>query len=420
MKITILGTGCIWTKRACASYLINDDIIVDPGSGTLKQLLKSSNKLLHHEKIERIKLILISHYHLDHYFDVVHLMWKIASEKNPNTSATIICPPGGEERIKLLCQLGMSDATYAKLNFEKYIKFIDASKMGTFRYNNFEIKSLKMDHGTTECYGYMIKEDNGKVVSFTGDTNYCPNMQIMLDNSDMAFVDMAGTDISNKHFNIIDGINLMREYKGRCNIVPCHLTSQALDYCIGRINPPKDLMVLDTSLDTPYDFEINKEKENMLEDVNFKFATDKFGKMEGEIVDLQLILTTAASSKSKFPTYCFNVLLHNKEDVVGTVNYSVVPESIESHSGNVSFDLMEGYNLPSVKYECCKLVKNVAKHHKSNILYFTCSPKDEKTRRVYESLGAFLKEIKTYTYMDENNKRQTTEKCIWVWEFNHN
>ena len=40
MKITILGTGCIWTKRACASYLINDDIIVDPGSGTLKQLLK--------------------------------------------------------------------------------------------------------------------------------------------------------------------------------------------------------------------------------------------------------------------------------------------------------------------------------------------------------------------------------------------
>ena len=43
MKITILGTGCIWTKRACASYLINDDIIVDPGSGTLKQLLKTTS-----------------------------------------------------------------------------------------------------------------------------------------------------------------------------------------------------------------------------------------------------------------------------------------------------------------------------------------------------------------------------------------
>ena len=78
MKITILGTGCIWTKRACASYLIDDDIIIDPGSGTLKQLFKSSNTLLHHEKIEKLKLILITHYHIDHYFDIVHLMWKIA------------------------------------------------------------------------------------------------------------------------------------------------------------------------------------------------------------------------------------------------------------------------------------------------------------------------------------------------------
>lgn len=420
MKITILGTGCIWTKRACASYLINDDIIVDPGSGTLKQLLKSSNKLLHHEKIEKIKLILITHYHLDHYFDIVHLMWKIASEKNPNTCATIICPPGGEEKIKLLCQLGMSEDTYKKLNFEKYIKFIDASKMGKFVYNNFEIISLKMDHGSTECYGYMIKEVGGKTIAFTGDTNSCPNMQTMIDNSDMAFVDMAGTDISNKHFNIIDGISLMKEYKGKCNIVPCHLTSQALDYCIGRINPPKDLMVLDTDNETPYDFEIKKQDENVLEDTNFRFATDKFGKIQGDIVDLQLILTTAASAKSKFPTYCFNILLHNKEDVVGTVNYSVVPENIDGHSGNVTFDLIEGYDLKSIKYECCQLVKKVAKHHASKILYFTCSPKDLKTRKVYESLGAYLKEIKTYTYMDENNKRKTTEKCIWVWEINHN
>jgi len=216
------------------------------------------------------------------------LMWKIASEKNPNTSATIICPPGGEERIKLLCQLGMSDVTYKGLNFDKYIKFIDASKMGKFVYNNFEITSLKMDHGSTECYGYMIKEANGKTVAFTGDTNYCENMQTMIDNSDLAFVDMAGTDLSNKHFNIIDGIKLMQSYRGKCNIVPCHLTSQALDYCIGRINPPKDLMVLDTTNDEPYNFDLKNEKEVEVESKDFKFATEKFDKIEGDIVDLKL------------------------------------------------------------------------------------------------------------------------------------
>ena len=416
MKITILGTGCIWTKRACASYLINDDIIVDPGSGTLKQLLKTTNKLLHHEKIEKIKLILISHYHLDHYFDVAHLMWKIASEKNPNTNAVIICPPGGEERIKLLCQLGMSDVTYKGLNFDKYIKFVDASKMGKFVYNNFEITSLKMDHGSTECYGYMIKEAGGKTVSFTGDTNYCENMQKMIDNSDLAFVDMAGTDLSNKHFNIIDGIKLMHSYRGKCNIVPCHLTSQALDYCIGRINPPKDLQVLDTNNDEPYNFDLKKEKEVEVESKDFKFATDKFGKIEGDIVDLKLSLTKKASTSYKFPTYCFDVCLHDTETVIGSVEYSVVPKNIDGHNDNVVLALLEDYDLKSVKYECCQLVKKVALFHRSTILYLTCTPKDFKTRRVYESLGAYLKEIKTYTYFDENKKRKTNEKCIWVWD----
>ncbi|MBR4003766.1 MAG: ribonuclease Z [Clostridia bacterium] len=416
MKITILGTGCIWTKRACASYLINDDVIVDPGSGTLKQLLKSSNKLLHHEKIEKIKLILISHYHLDHYFDVAHLMWKIASEKNPNSSATIICPPGGEERIKLLCQLGMSTDTYNKLNFEKYIKFVDASTMGKFKYNNFEITSYKMDHGSTECYGYLIKEKDGKTVAFTGDTNYCENMQKMIDKSDVAFVDMAGTDISNKHFNIIDGIKMMRSYKGKCNIVPCHLTSQALDYCVGRITPPKDLMVLDTSLDVPYDFELKKEKEEFEEPKNFKFATDKFDRIEGDIIDLKLSQTTKASASHRFPSYIFDVCLHGNGTVVGTINFSVVPKNIDGHNDNVLFSLQEDYDLKSVKYECCQLVKQVAKHHGSNVLYLTSSPKDLKTRRVFESLGAYLKEIKTYTYYDESKKRKTREVCIWVWE----
>ncbi len=417
MKITILGTGCIWTKRACASYLINDDIIVDPGSGTLKQLLKSSNKLLHHEKIEKLKLILITHYHLDHYFDIVHLMWKLASEKYPNSSATVICPPGGEERIKALCKLGMSVDTYNKLNFDKYIKFVDASTMGTFKYNNFEITSLRMDHGSTECYGYIFKEKGGKSVGFTGDTNYCDNMKYMIDNTDIAFVDMAGTDISNKHFNIIDGIALMRRYQRKCNIVPCHLTSQALDYCTGRITPPKDLMVLDTSLDMPYNFEIEQTKVlNTENNSDFKFATDKFERLSGEMVDLVLSLTKRAKTNHKYPTYCFDVVLHEGATVVGNVSYSVVPNNIDEHSDNVSMSFLDDYDLRSIKYECCKLVKKVAKYHKSKILYLTCPPDDLETRRVYESLGAYLKEIKTSTYLDNNQKRKTFEDCIWVWE----
>lgn len=417
MKITVLGTGCIWTKRACASYLIDDDIIVDPGSGTLKQLLKTTNKLLHHEKIQKIKLMLITHYHSDHYFDIVYLLWKIASEKNPELSATIICPPGGKEKIVTLCKLAMSDTTFAKLNFDKYIKFVDASKLDKFIYKDLEITTKKMDHGTTECYGYIIKQKNGKTISFSGDTCWCDNLEYMVNNSDVAFVDMAGTDISGKHFNIIDGIELMRKYKGKCNIIPCHLTSQALDYCVGRIAPPKELMVLDTNDKMPYNFELDEQKVSAQADVkNFKFATKKFERISGDIVDLELSLTKRVSSSYKFPTYCFDVVLHNSSTIIGSLNYSVVPDNIDGHNDNVSFSLEKDYNLKSVKYECCQLVKKVASYHKSHVLYLTCSPNDFDTRRVYETLGAYLKEIKTKTYLDEDNKRKTKEMCVWVWQ----
>jgi len=417
MKITILGTGCIWTKRACASYLLDDDIIVDPGSGTLKQLLKSTNKLLHHEKIEKIKLMLISHFHSDHYFDIVYLLWKIASEKKPDLTATIICPPGGEEKIKTLCKLAMSDVTFGRLNFDKYIKFVDASKLDKFVYRDLEITSKKMDHGTTECYGYMIKQKDGKTISFTGDTCWCDSLDYMINNSQLAFVDMAGTDVSSKHFNIIDGIELMYKYKGKCNIVPCHLTSQALDYCVGRINPPKELMVLDTEDEMPYNFEISQEKISAQSEVkNFKFATKKFERISGDIVDLELSLTKRVTSSYKFPTYCFDIVLHNSATVIGSITYSVVPDNIDGHNDNVIMILNEGYNLKSVKYECCQLIKKVASYHKSHIIYLTCSPEDFDTRRVYESLGASLKEIKTKTYIDETGKRKTSEMCIWIWQ----
>ncbi len=414
MKVTILGTGCIWTKRSCASYLIDDDIIVDPGSGTLKQLLKTSNTLLHHEKIEKIRLILVTHYHADHYFDIVYLLWKLANEKNPETHATIICPPGGEEKIKQLCVLAMSEPTYNKLNFDKYIKFVDASKMGTYYYKDLEITSLKMDHGPTLCYGYVVKQKGGKAIGFTGDTNDCENLRKMLDTCQLAFVDMAGTDISNKHYNIIDGIELMKKYEGKCNIVPGHLTSQALDYCRGKISPPEDLMVLDADADVPYNFEL--EEENYAVDKDFSFQTKKFENVCGEIVDLFLYNTKRAVGKNNNPEYEFNILLHGTQNKIGTLTYQFLPGKTQAHEGNIDIKLLKDYDLKSVKYECCQLIKKVAGHHGAKSLYLTCEPTDFKTRKVFEHLGAVLQEIKTIP-SKENGKRVNMESCIWLWEF---
>ena len=117
------------------------------------------------------------------------------------------------------------------------------------------------------------------------------------------------------------------------------------------------------------------------------------------------------------PTYCFKILQAGTENVIGNLIYSVVPNNIDGHADNVSLSLQKDYDLKSIKYECCLLVGKVAKKHKAKCLYLTCAPNDLDTRRVYESLGAYLKEVKTIISFDNDNKRQNIEKSIWVWEF---
>ncbi len=418
MKITILGTGCIWTRRACASYLINDNILMDCGFGTLKQLLKTSDSYLHHEKIQKIKLILISHYHMDHYFDLPCFMDKLATDKRPDLKVTIICPPGGEERIKEVCRLGWGDVSYEKLKFDKYVTFVDASKMDKFEFEDFEITSMKMDHGSIEDYGYVFKEKStGKVVSFTGDTCMCDNMKKLIDMSDLAFVDMAGTDVSHKHYNIIDGIELMKKYKNKCTIFPCHLTSQAYDYSVGRINIPKELTIVDSNDKVPFDFwTLHKDPAPVVQ-IDFDKSRKMFGRVEGQIVDLVLSSTAHKGSAYNTPTYYFDVCPRGSSLIIGRVCYSVIPNDIKGHAGNVYMTFDRDYNFKSLEYECCQLIKKVAQYHEATRLYLTCDPSDFGTRTVFETLGVKLQEITTSTYYDDKGERHVSENCIWQWEF---
>lgn len=418
MKVTILGTGCIWTRRACASYLINDNVLVDCGLGTLKQLLKTTESSLHHEKIQKIRLILITHYHMDHYFDLTCFLDKLATDKNPDTRVTIICPPGGEEKIKQICKLGWGDVSYQKLKFDKYVTFVDASNMGTFEFEDFEISSLKMDHGPIEDFGYIIKEKStGKVVSFSGDTCMCDNLMKMIDCSNLAFIDMAGTDISYKHFNIIDGIELMKKYKDKCTIFPCHLTSQAYDYSVGRINIPKELTVINSDDEVPFDFWTLEKEELPDIAVDFEESRKLFGRIEGVFVDLVLSSTATAGSKYNTPTFYFDVCPKDSSLIIGKVSYSLIPNDLKGHEGNVHMSFDREYKFKSLEYECCQLIKRVAKYHGATRLYLTCDPRDFDTRTVFDTLGVRLQEITTSTYYDENGKRQIMENCIWQWEF---
>ena len=244
----------------------------------------------------------------------------------------------------------------------------------------------------------------------------CENMQKMIDTCNLAFVDMAGTDISNKHFNIIDGIELIKKYEGKCNIVPCHLTSQAFDYCVGRIALPEDLIVLDTNDAMPYDWHLDSLAKKTKR-ANFEFEKQKFARICGNLVDLVLDSTKQSYSEYNAPTYFFDVVVRGTTTIVGKVTFSVLDPNQKGHFSNVFMTFERDYDLKSIEYECCMLIKQLAVFHKAKWLYLSCDPRDFATRVVFERLGTSLQEIKTGTYFDEEQTRQIKEQCVFLWEF---
>ena len=66
MKVQFLGTGTIGgDSRALTSFLVDDQILFDIGSGTINRLKQLGFTP------PQIQYIFISHYHIDHFSDII-------------------------------------------------------------------------------------------------------------------------------------------------------------------------------------------------------------------------------------------------------------------------------------------------------------------------------------------------------------
>lgn len=122
-------------------------ILIDCGEGTQMQLSKMNLRL------GRIKTVLISHLHGDHYFGLIGLI-STMHLFHREQKLTIFAPAELEEIINLQLK-----ASGTLLNFE--IDFIPLDHVGPktiLKDEQFYIEAFPLDHGI-ECYGFLIKEN---------------------------------------------------------------------------------------------------------------------------------------------------------------------------------------------------------------------------------------------------------------------
>lgn len=211
MKIDFIGTGTMGSLiRGNSSILINDEILFDIGSGVLAKL-KDMKK-----DISKIKYIVITHFHADHFLDIACFLMRRYIRKEQET-LTIIGPKGLRQKIIDLMYFTHGDNEpnkYDKIE-EKYNLVFREIEKEIIEFDDFKIKALPLVHSTcTPCNGYLLEKANKKI-AYTGDTTECENLDILIEESDIIFIDTTAMNTNEAHVGLSKILEYAKEYSNK-------------------------------------------------------------------------------------------------------------------------------------------------------------------------------------------------------------
>ena len=216
MKIELVGTGSIGAKQLSASTLINDEILVDVPNGIIKRLKQTGHDIL------KIKVILITHLHGDHFLDIPFFMLEKYFYKAENETK-IYCPVGTKLKIKQLFEIAFP-GDYDNVNKYANVEFIEFEELNKENIlDDTYVDSKVVDHGSMKpAYGYIIHVDD-KILGFSGDSKLCKVIEEIVEESNLAVLDMSCVDnINESHMRFSEVEELCQKYKDK-TIVATHM-----------------------------------------------------------------------------------------------------------------------------------------------------------------------------------------------------
>ena len=213
MKLKIIGSGSMWTGYNSASYMIDDNILVDMPNGMCKNLFRVK---LDPRNIEHV---LITHFHGDHYFDMPFYL--LLKSRADNKNVNIYCGKEGKRKNKALLKMAFPNSC------KDVLKSVSPNYNHDehFTIKDYDIKRCLVDHGRMKpAYGYIIKTKSS-TVSFTGDSCLCAEVEHMASISDYLILDCMFLKGTTKHMGI-DNIKYLLDKYPKCQYIVTHLEDE--------------------------------------------------------------------------------------------------------------------------------------------------------------------------------------------------
>jgi len=170
LRVTFLGSGgsSVSAKRACASIVVDEEVLFDLGPGSLKNLRNSGLTL------DNLSTVFISHFHTDHISDLIPFLWaiQIDGRKNP---LQVYGPPGFKRTVQ-----GLLEYTCTPSDFFKFPLTISDLDFGERTKN---VQTCSTVH-SIPTMAFRI-ESHGKSFCYSADTIYSPSVVELAKNADL-------------------------------------------------------------------------------------------------------------------------------------------------------------------------------------------------------------------------------------------
>ena len=164
VKLTVVGSSPAWPNPggAQSGYLVEGPgrLLLDCGPGVLPRLRELNGGW------PRVDSIVITHWHLDHWGDLVPWVWgNMVGPGKGKDQPELWLPPQGRARIRDFgSRLGWEDmfeTTFDVKDYEEAVPFMTAAGL--------EVTALRLPHYTLRTYGLRVS-NGSHTLAYSGDS----------------------------------------------------------------------------------------------------------------------------------------------------------------------------------------------------------------------------------------------------------
>ena len=186
LELTFLGSGNAFAgDRYWSSFALNRRYLFDAPPTLLPHLNKLRIPTLD------IAAVFITHFHADHFFGLPFLYLDYEHLSNRRDDLVIVSPPGGEDVIERVSQLGFAGLTRGAARYRRIYQEARDGQDGTAV--DLPYRAIAVEQASSsplDCFGYRVDLD-GRIVAYTGDTIMCDGVRELARGADVLVIDCS-------------------------------------------------------------------------------------------------------------------------------------------------------------------------------------------------------------------------------------